>query len=104
MTQRTVPVVVQIQDKEFRIACPEGEQEGLMASARYLDARMREIRSSGKVVGADRIAMMAAINIAHELLQCKEKEKEYNKNSGTAVKSLHDKLQAAVNSLKQMDL
>ena len=66
-----VPVQVKILDKEYQVACPEEEREGLVASARHLSERMQEIRDSGKVFGADRIAVMAALNIAHELLQSK---------------------------------
>ncbi|HEB58262.1 MAG TPA: cell division protein ZapA [Gammaproteobacteria bacterium] len=61
-------VSISILDKEYLIGCDEDEQEALLASARYLDKTMRDIRDSGKVVGADRIAVMAALNIAHELL------------------------------------
>jgi len=63
------PVKVKILDKEFLVACPEGEREALLRSAQYLNDRMREIRDAGKVVGIDRVAVMAALNISHELLQ-----------------------------------
>ena len=59
---------VSIMGREFRVACPEGEQEELLAAVAYLDRKMREIRDSGKVIGVERIAIMAALNIAHELL------------------------------------
>ena len=62
-------VTIKILDKDYRIACPADEQEGLLASARLLDQRMREIRMSGKVIGTDRIAVLAALNLAHELVQ-----------------------------------
>ncbi len=61
-------VTVHILDKEYRIACPPEERANLESAARYLDGKMREIRLSGKVIGADRIAVMAALNITHELL------------------------------------
>ncbi|NBA97206.1 cell division protein ZapA [Pseudomonas sp. R5(2019)] len=61
-------VTVQILDKEYSIICPPGERGNLISAARYLDSKMREIRSSGKVIGADRIAVMAALNITHDLL------------------------------------
>jgi cell division protein ZapA len=64
-----VGVSIKILDKEYRIACPQDEQEGLMASARLLDQRMREIRQTGRVIGTDRIAVLAALNLAHELVQ-----------------------------------
>lgn len=59
---------VSIMGREFRIACQEDERQGLLESVAYLDRRMREIKDGGKVVGIERIAIMAALNIAHELL------------------------------------
>jgi cell division protein ZapA len=54
--------------REFRVACPEGEEKALVASADYLAKRVKEIRDTGKVAGNERIAIMAALNIAHELM------------------------------------
>ena len=65
-------VTVQILDKEYSIICPPEERSNLVSAARYLDGKMREIRSSGKVIGADRIAVMAALNITHEMLHRQE--------------------------------
>ena len=62
-------VSVKILDKEYLVACPETEQAALTESAAYLDDKMREIRNSGKVHGLERIAVMAALNMAHEFLQ-----------------------------------
>lgn len=64
-----VPVDITILDKDYRVACPASERESLERAARFLDAKMREIRHTGKVIGNDRVAVMAAINITHELLQ-----------------------------------
>jgi cell division protein ZapA len=61
-------VEVSILDRSFRIACSEQERSGLLKAVAYLDGKMREIRDSGKVVSSERIAIMAALNIAHELL------------------------------------
>lgn len=72
MTQPNT-VNVQILDKEYCISCPQDERANLESAARYLDGKMREIRSSGKVIGADRIAVMAALNITHELLHRQER-------------------------------
>jgi cell division protein ZapA len=66
-------VTVQILDKEYSIICPQEERSNLVSAARYLDGKMREIRSSGKVIGADRIAVMAALNITHDLLHKEER-------------------------------
>lgn len=62
---------VTILDRQYRVACPDDERENLMASVAYLDQKMREIKQGGKVSGTDRIAVMAALNIAHELLSSK---------------------------------
>lgn len=62
---------VTILDRQYRVACPDDERENLMASVAYLDQKMREIKEGGKIVGTDRIAVMAALNIAHELLSAK---------------------------------
>lgn len=55
--------------REFTISCTEEERAGLIQAVNYLDRKMRDIRDAGKIVGAERIAIMAALNIAHELLQ-----------------------------------
>jgi cell division protein ZapA len=62
-------VTVTILGKEFVIACPENERAALIAAASYLDKKMRDIHASGKVIGSERTAVMAALNIAHELLE-----------------------------------
>ena len=62
-------VSVTILGKEFIVACPEDERAALDAAAGYLDKKMREIQGSGKVIGSERTAIMAALNIAHELLE-----------------------------------
>ncbi|MCQ3828776.1 cell division protein ZapA [Microbulbifer elongatus] len=88
-------VAVTILDKEYRVACAEDEQAGLQASAKLLNERMAKIRNGGTVIGAERIAVMAALNIAHELIQAK---------AGLArqpveeqmLDRLHEKVQAAL--------
>jgi cell division protein ZapA len=72
MSTETSTLEVFILDKSYRINCPENEQESLRASAQYLDRKMREIRSSGKIIGLERIAVIAALNIAHELLNASQ--------------------------------
>ncbi len=61
-------VTVTILDKEYQVACPEEQEADLIASAKYLDTQMRSIRETGKVIGLERIAVMAALNISYELL------------------------------------
>jgi len=59
---------VTILGRQFRVACTEEEKQDLLKAVKYLDGKMREIRDSGKVIGVERIAIMAALNLAHELL------------------------------------
>ncbi len=62
-------VTITVMGREFRVAAPDGEERQLVASVDFLNKKMREIRDTGKVVGNERIAIMAALNIAHEHLQ-----------------------------------
>ena len=62
---------IAIMGREFRVACPEDEQAGLLEAVDYLNRKMLEIRDGGKVIGLERIAIMAALNIAHEFLSTK---------------------------------
>jgi cell division protein ZapA len=62
-------VTITIMGREFRVAAPGGEEQALAASVEFLNKKMREIRDTGKVVGNERIAIMAALNIAHDYLQ-----------------------------------
>jgi cell division protein ZapA len=67
------PVAVSILDREFLIACTPEERAGLIAAAAYLDGKMREVRGHTRTQGIDRIAVMAGLNIAHELMQSKQR-------------------------------
>lgn len=62
---------ISIMGREFRVACQENEQKGLLEAVGYLNRKMLEIRDHGKVIGIERIAIMAALNIAHEFLSTK---------------------------------
>lgn len=61
-------VTINLMGREFRVACPEGEERSLLASVDYVNRKMKEIRDTGKVAGNERIALLAALNIAHEFL------------------------------------
>lgn len=69
MNENIIPVSINILDKEYRIACTKEEREDLLVSSKYLDSKMRELKDGGKIVGPDKIAVVAALNIAHELIQ-----------------------------------
>ena len=64
-------LTISLLGREFRVACPDGEEKQLLASADYLNRKLKEVRDTGKVAGNERIAIMAALNIAHELVSNK---------------------------------
>lgn len=98
-------VSVHILDKEYQVACPEGQQEDLIVSARYLDRQMRGIRDTGKVIGLERIAVMAALNISHELLQATQQAAQNSASlDAQAVANLQQKLDTALSRLRQLEI
>ncbi|MCB1865653.1 MAG: cell division protein ZapA [Chromatiales bacterium] len=97
-------VSVAILDKDYRVSCQRDETEALRRSAQYLDQRMREIRASGKVIGSERIAVMAALNIAHELLQGEAGSRTLNNAVGTRIRSLRERVETALTDTNQLEL
>ncbi len=93
----SIPVVVRILDKEYRVACQHGEEEALRSSAHYLDQKMREIKTRRKVIRADRIAVMAALNIAHELLEQKGYENTGSQAISSRLQTMQEKIDIALN-------
>jgi len=104
MSKEILPLNVKILDKDFLISCPEDEELSLRTSAQYLDRKMKEIRDAGKVVGMDRIAVMAALNITHELLANKGTNQDLNKVVSTRIKNIQEKIEHALHKGKQMEL
>jgi cell division protein ZapA len=96
-------VTVRILEKEYFVSCPQEERADLLDSAEYLNKKMREIRDSGKVVGADRIAVMAALNMASELLRMRRNEGEMNAVTGR-VKHMRERVESALQRTRQLDL
>jgi cell division protein ZapA len=76
MNRPAEPIRVSILGKEYQVACPPEERADLYACASLLDERMRRVRDAGRVVGADRIAVMVALNLAHEMLSCRRSLEE----------------------------
>lgn len=93
-------VRLRILDNDYQVACPPEEQEGLLAAARYLDDKMRAIRSTGNVIGVDRVAVMAGLNIAHALLQ----EDGRSVGDDREMRRLTDKIAHALGSQSQLEL
>ena len=65
---KTEPLTITIMGKEYRVACPQDEKDNLLASANLLNDKLREIKQQGSVIGTERIAIMAALNMSHDIL------------------------------------
>jgi len=98
------PITVQILDKEYRIACPAGEEEALRESATFLNKRIIEVRESGKVIGPDRITVMAALNLAHEFLSERTEHEQVTSSINNRVRTLHERIDNAIRSSNQLEL
>lgn len=127
MSRKPGTFSVTILEKEYQVACPEDQQAELLLSARHLDEQMRAIRATGKVIGLERIAVMAALNISHELLQTRNGVTKGGTNNGTnndkaagakatgsgkptealdsaGLSSLNAKLDEALHQLRQLEI
>lgn len=89
-------VTISILGKELMVACPDGERESLSAAARHLDQCMREIQDSGKVIGAERCAVMAALNLTNELLQLRQQFNGVPAGIDARLQALHGRIEAVL--------
>ena len=90
------PIAVSILDREFLVACTPEERPGLIAAAAMVDGRMREIRNNARTASADRIAVMAALNIAHELLTLQSGKNSVNGFDFDSLKRRMNAMQATL--------
>ncbi len=104
MASEPSPVTVNILGKDYRVACPPEEREGLLQSAAFLDEKMREIRDRGRTTGSDNVAIMAALNITHELMQKQGQTEQLDSGLSTRVKNLQSKIEAALSSARQIEI
>jgi cell division protein ZapA len=96
MSDDTKRINISILDKEYVVACNDGERESLFTSVDFLNAKMQELRDGGKVVGSERVAVMAALNIAHEFLSYKQHKEDYTVAVDAGIKRMHDKIVSAL--------
>nr|VFJ52731.1 MAG: cell division protein ZapA [Candidatus Kentron sp. FM]VFJ54876.1 MAG: cell division protein ZapA [Candidatus Kentron sp. FM]VFK09652.1 MAG: cell division protein ZapA [Candidatus Kentron sp. FM] len=93
MSSREIsPVTIRILDKEYIVSCQREEREDLMASARILDEQMRQARDIAKIYGAERIAVMSALNIIHEFLQRRREQEREEAKMAESVAGLVEKI------------
>ena len=93
-------ISVTILDREYNVACPDGQEHELQKAARFLDKKMQEIKSSGKVFGMERIAVMAALNLTHELLH----QDEVDNTESVEIEKMTQKIDQVLGSGRQLEL
>lgn len=103
MSNEQRPVTVVILDKEYLVACGEKERDALHASVDFLNGKMRELRDGGKIIGTERIAVMAALNIAHEFLQYKQQNDNFAGDVNLMIRRLQDKISGALNVRQRVE-
>lgn len=98
------PIAVRLLEKEYLIACPPSERAALEEAAQLLQGRMRDIRDGGKAMGIDRIAVLAALNLAAELIKTKSKDRKIEGDLGGRVRALRERVDTAVTRGRRRDL
>ncbi|NQY26980.1 MAG: cell division protein ZapA [Piscirickettsiaceae bacterium] len=98
------PVLVKISGKEYQISCPEEEKKGLIASAELLHNNMEDIRATGKIVGTDRIAVMAALNLAHDLITLRDEDGSDANGLNQKILLMKEKVSNFLDEERQLDL
>ena len=101
---RVARVSVRLLDREYQVACAAEERSDLLDSAEYLDAKMREVRDTGKVVGVDRIAVISALNIANELIKMRRSGSSVDADLGAKLQRLRERVEAALEKGQQLEL
>ncbi|MCS3747292.1 cell division protein ZapA [Xanthomonas sp. 3793] len=94
----TEPVSVRILDREYTVGVTADERESLTAAARLLDLRMREIRGSNRMAAVDRVAVLAALNLAHELQQLRDQQALYDRELANTLDTLNRRLDSVVDT------
>lgn len=96
MKETPLPITVNIFGKEYKIACSPSERDELITTAHQLDQHMLKIRDSGKVIGTDRIAVLAALNLAHELKTAHKQNRQSDHGLSSHISALRVKIESAL--------
>ena len=92
------PVIIRILDREYTVGCEPDERDSLSAAARLLDARMREIRGGNRVAALDRVAVLAALNLAHELQQLRDDAQRRDRDMRRTLDGVEARLDAVLDA------
>lgn len=92
------PVSVHLLDREYTVGVEPEERSSLMAAAKLLDSKMREVRGSNRMAAVDRVAVLAALNLAHELQQLRDERHSRERELSRALDELHRKLDGVLDT------
>ncbi len=104
MDNQVTQVSIRILDKEYQVACPADQRTELLDSAEMLNEKMREVRDKSGVVGLDRIAVMAALNMANDLLHAQARDQVIEGNFSDRLKVISDRVDSVLGDARQLDL
>lgn len=104
MSSEIDSVSIKILGKEYQISCPPSEEEALRKSAKYLDEQMSRIKARSSTLGFEKIAVMAALNISHELLKRSLEANSSENNSLQEIKALEEKIDQAMQNVRQLEI
>jgi cell division protein ZapA len=104
MNDAVKPITVTILDKEYIVGSTENEREALFASVEFLNNKMQEQRDSGKVIGAERIAVMAALNVTHEYLEYRKHNETMSSDLGAGIDRIQGKINSALSHEQAFEL
>jgi cell division protein ZapA len=104
MNDKTVRVSVRILEKEYQVACPVEERSALLDAAELLNSKMREIRDGGNVIGLDKIAVMAALNLAAELLGARNRDTSAESGLAGKIRQLRERVETALTHGQQLEI
>lgn len=96
MSEEQKPVTIKILDKEYTVACTDDERESLYNSVEYLNEKIGDVRSNGKVVGSERIVVMTALNIVNEYLEYRDADQGVSEDVENILKRVQDKISNAL--------
>ncbi len=96
MSKNASPININILDKDYLVTCEQEESDMLRRSADYLNEKMLELKKSGMVIGSERIAVMAALNITNEFLTYKQENQDYTVKVDSTIKHLQDRIDDAL--------
>jgi len=97
MSGNSRPVCFSLLDKEYLVACSEQDRDSLYAAVELLRTKVQEVREGAKIIGNERIVVMAALNIAHEYLEYKLQKERYTLSTDACLQRLQVKIDDALN-------